>query len=120
MPTSATFNVSPGEIAAWAKRSMGNALSAAAPAMVLEVLERKLRRVSASEAEIILFMFGFVQTPGLRAAIQTVERECSERGDFNRACPAGNGCLAKDTKWIKEFSQTGTETNLVNSSLGSA
>src|SRR5205814_1050420 len=50
---------------------MGSALSAAAPAMVLEVLEIKLRRVRAWETEIILFMlFGFVQTPDSRAAIQ--------------------------------------------------
>lgn len=48
--------VSPGEMAPWAKRSMGSALKAAAPAIVLDVLERKLRRVSDRETEIILFM----------------------------------------------------------------
>jgi hypothetical protein len=48
---------------------MGNALRAAAPAMVFEVLERKFRRVSACEAEIILFMVQVLFRRPIRARL---------------------------------------------------
>src|ERR1051325_4402007 len=80
-PTSAIFSVSPGD-AACAKRSTGSAASAAAPARVLEVCERKVRRVSASEAEMILFMALVFRRPIRAALFNRGTGSGEQRGDL--------------------------------------
>src|SRR4051812_36299385 len=85
--------VSPGD-AAWAKRSMGRTLKAAAPASVLEVLERKLRRVRACVTGIILFMALELEShfsdarKARRYSTAGIGRR-QKGGDCVRACPAG-------------------------------
>jgi hypothetical protein len=88
---------------------MGSVLNAAAPAIVLEVLDKKVRRVNACEAEIILFMaLGIVSDARHARGYSTVETGARAACGFRSSKSSGDsGAIAPQGALKNEESSAG-------------